>query len=237
MQVRVALVVDDPHDLHDLLSMLIGSCPEAVLNHITGVLVLRVHQNFLDRQLDEFEAIFCASVIHDILNDIVAILIYDEVQCACVKFFNDLVSCLIRAEFQHTLDDTAAIRVRSQVVDVTRDCIVDEDDMLRRDALNGLLYDVIAILVFDAVENIGLELLHESRLLVGKDVFECLERSDLQLQGKQGMTYLLNDSATIHLQGEIGNVALHLICHLFLLCLVAMLEELLYHIIAKYIRH
>ncbi len=50
-------------------------------------------------------------------------------------------------------------------------------------------------------------------------------------------TDLLNDSATIHLQGQSQNVVLHLVGKDLFLRLIAMLEELLYNIIAENVGH
>lgn len=50
-------------------------------------------------------------------------------------------------------------------------------------------------------------------------------------------TYLLDNSAGIHLCGQINNLALHLCCKHLLLNLVAVLEKFLDDIVAKYILH
>lgn len=50
-------------------------------------------------------------------------------------------------------------------------------------------------------------------------------------------TDLLDDSATIHLQGQSQDMVLHLIGKDFLLRLIAVLEELLYNIIAEDVGH
>ena len=53
----------------------------------------------------------------------------------------------------------------------------------------------------------------------------------------EGATNLLNNTASVHLDRELGDVALHLVCQLLLLRLVAMLEELLDHVVAKHVGH
>lgn len=51
------------------------------------------------------------------------------------------------------------------------------------------------------------------------------------------MNHLLNDTATVHLQGKGQDVVLHLACQDFLLPLIAMLKEFLDHVIAENIGH
>lgn len=52
--------------------------------------------------------------------------------------------------FEHPLDDAAAIRMDRQHLDLSRKAVDDERYMLWRDTLDGFLYYVIPVLVFDA---------------------------------------------------------------------------------------
>lgn len=56
----------------------------------------------------------------------------------------------------------------------------DELHMLCWYALNGLLHDVIPVLIFDTFENIGLEFCDEFGLLIRKDILKCLYKLALE---------------------------------------------------------
>jgi hypothetical protein len=57
---------------------------------------------------------------------------------------------------------------------LTSESFDDELNMLSRYTLNGLLYDVIAVLIFDTFENIDLEFRSEFGLLIRENMFESL---------------------------------------------------------------
>lgn len=58
-----------------------------------------------------------------------------------------------------------------------RERIDDELNVLCRDPFDCLLYDMVAILIFDALEHLMFEFLYQGRLLIGENVFECLSQS------------------------------------------------------------
>ena len=78
------------------------------------------------------------------------------------------------AMFEHALYDTATVRMSSQALNLSSKGIDDELDVLCRYALDSLLNDVIAVLIFDALEDLMFQFLHEGRLLIGQDMFNCL---------------------------------------------------------------
>lgn len=57
------------------------------------------------------------------------------------------------------------------------ECIEDKVNVLGFAALNGLLDNMVSVLVFDATRDIVLEFPDQSSLLVVEDVVECLFRS------------------------------------------------------------
>lgn len=79
------------------------------------------------------------------------------------------------AVFQYPLDNPAAIRMSGEDMDLTSECLDDELDMFSWDSLNGFLNNVVAILVFDAFQNICLKLIDKIRLLVCKNVLQRLK--------------------------------------------------------------
>ena len=78
------------------------------------------------------------------------------------------------AMFEHALYDTATVRMSSQALNLSSKGIDDELDVLCRYALDSLLNDVIAVLIFDALEDLILQFLHQGGLLVGQNMFNCL---------------------------------------------------------------
>ena len=67
--------------------------------------------------------------------------------------------------FEHSLDNSATVRMGGQLLDLSMERLEYEPDVHSWDSLDGLLYDMIAILVFDAFEHISFELLNDGGLL------------------------------------------------------------------------
>ena len=126
-----------------------------------------------------------------------------------------------------------------QLVNLVSEGIYDEGDVLRGDSLDRLLDDVVAVLVFDAFQNLALDFLDEERLLVDEDVLKSLDGS-VQMKSRRvkfNSSYLLHNTASIHLKGKLGDMPFHLICELLFLLLVAVFEEFLNDIVTKHVRH
>ena len=70
-----------------------------------------------------------------------------------MKFLEDGANLLRHAVLQNALDDTAAIWMRRKSVDLTAEGINNKVQALRRHAFYAFLYDMIAILVFNALEH------------------------------------------------------------------------------------
>lgn len=79
--------------------------------------------------------------------------------------------------FEHALYDTATVRMSSQTLNLSSKGVDDELDVLCRYTLDSFLNDVITVLIFDALENLMLQFLHQGRLLVGQNMFNGLYKS------------------------------------------------------------
>ena len=79
------------------------------------------------------------------------------------------------AIFQYSLENSAAIRMNGKNIDLTSEGFYDKLEVLGRDTLDGSLDNMVAILIFHALENISLEFFDELRLLIGENMFESLE--------------------------------------------------------------
>ena len=91
---------------------------------------------------------------------------------------------------------------------------------------------MVALSVASALEDVTVELLDEADLLIDEDVLESL-RTKASASTTNGFakerTHLLHDSAAVHLERELENVALEDLGHRRLLRLASLLEELLDH--------
>jgi hypothetical protein len=76
---------------------------------------------------------------------------------------------------EHALNNAAAKGVGRETVNLPDEGVGDESDVFCWDSLNGLLHNVVPVLILDALENVWLELLHKKSLLVGQDVLESLD--------------------------------------------------------------
>lgn len=113
-------------------------------------------------------------MFNDMLGDIVAELVDDKGSSTSVKLCKYGASRRLLAVLQHTLYDTAAVRVCRQRLDLASEGVDDELYVLSRYPLDGFLDHVIAILIFDAIYHVILELFDKLSLLIGEDVLESL---------------------------------------------------------------
>ena len=123
--------------------------------------------------------------------------------------------------FEHSLDHPATVRMDGEMVYLTCKSIDDELDVLWRHTLNGLLNDMVAILILNTFDHLRFEFFDYAGLLVGQDV----------LKG------LLHDSATVHLGRKVHHAVFHLICQDLLLCLISMLKQFLDDVVAEDVSH
>ncbi len=78
------------------------------------------------------------------------------------------------AVFQNPLDNSTAVRMRGKNVHLALEGFDDELNVLSRHTLNGFLHHVIAVLIFDALQDIDLQLFHQLGLLISEDVLQGL---------------------------------------------------------------
>lgn len=113
-------------------------------------------------------------MFNNMLHNIIPISILDEIINARMQLREDLSLRLLRTMLKHPLDHATSIRVGSKTMNMALESFDDERNVLRRNALDRLLDYMVAVLVFDAFENVAVELFHESCLLFGEDVFKGL---------------------------------------------------------------
>lgn len=123
--------------------------------------------------------------------------------------------------FETTLDDSTTIRMQTEMLDLVKESFVDEPDGFGSTALDGFLDDMIAILIFDALQDVVLQLTNKCGLLFHEDVLERL----------------LHNSTAVHLQAQSEDLTSHLIRKQLLVLLVAVVEKLLDDIISEHVSH
>ena len=156
---------------------------DALFDNIASELVLRVCQELGHDNDDHAVAILLLTILNDMLDDIVAELIRDEVGRACMEFTKNRFTINFFAVLEHPLDNPATIRVGCKSVHLATERVDDELDIVRRNSLNCLLNNVVTVLVSNALQHMILQLFDHRGLLVGEDMLEGL----------------LNNTATIHL--------------------------------------
>lgn len=77
-------------------------------------------------------------MLNDVLSNVVSVLVLDKCGGMRVEFLEYGCLSIFVAVLEHSLDDTAAIRVCGERMDVPVECLDDELDMLRRYAFDGL---------------------------------------------------------------------------------------------------
>ena len=107
------------------------------------------------------------------------------------------------------------------MLDLVKEGSVDEPDGLWSTTLNGLLDDVVAVLILDAFHDMVLKLTHQRGLLLNQDVLQRF----------------LHDSAAVHLQAQIQDLAAHLAREQLFVFLVAVIEELLDNVVSENVSH
>jgi hypothetical protein len=123
-------------------------------------------------------------------------------------------------------------------IDLADESVNDELDVFRGHPFHGLLDHVVAVLVLEAFHNVAFQLIDKLDLLIRENMFQSLdEESVTNSRLVFNITGLLNNPAAIHLHGKIDNMAFHSVREDLLLILVAMLKELLNHIVPKDILH
>lgn len=105
---------------------------------------------------------------------IVAILILDQGVQTHVELLQDGGLCRFVAMLKHTLNDTTAIRVSCQALDLAFECLEDELDVVSGHSFDGFLHHVVAVLILHAFQDIPIDFFDQSGLLFRENMFESL---------------------------------------------------------------
>ena len=113
-------------------------------------------------------------MLNDMLCDIVAILINNQIRRATVQLLQKVTPRGLLTMFKHPLDYSAAVWMSCQTMHLSRESIDDELDMFGWNSFDCFLHNMITILILDTLENLMLQLFDQRSLLVYQDVFESL---------------------------------------------------------------
>lgn len=91
-----------------------------------------------------------------------------------MKFIQDVCLRGLMAILQHALDDPTAIGMCCKLMDLVCKGVDDERDMLGWDPLDSFLDYVVAVLVFDTLQDLIFKLFDKIGLLVNKDKLKRL---------------------------------------------------------------
>ena len=154
LQIAVPLLIHRRQDADDSLLLLKASEFDACLHHITGEFMLRIIDDIRRHQRDDPSPVFLTPVLNDVLSDIVAVLVTDEVLRAAVELLQNGRSSRLDAVLQHALYDSTAVGMFRKLMHLACKCIDNELDVLGRNPFNGLLHHMVAILILDAFHDL-----------------------------------------------------------------------------------
>lgn len=109
------------------------------------------------------------------LADVVSIPIREKWCVMALELIQNDSLDLVTAVFHNSLEDTAAVYMAGKFIDISPKSFEDEADISVGNKLNGLLHDVVAMLVLRDFQDVPFQLPHEFVLLVHQDVFEGLD--------------------------------------------------------------
>lgn len=162
---------------HELSLLLVGAKCKALFNDVASEFVSRESNHVLFYDADHFLPIFWQAVLDEGLSNVVAVLVRDERTAGLMEFMDNPrveVRRLPRL-LQDPLDDTAAVGMVRECTNLTAERFEDESDMLVWHTFDGLLDDMIPVLILDKPHDVWFELIGKTNLLIDENMFERLK--------------------------------------------------------------
>lgn len=151
----VPLGVPGYEQMHDGPTLFLRPIGEALFNHIACELLAR-KRNEIRFDDDKYSVpILCVTLLDDVLDDIVSILIGHEGGRMRVKFLQNIRFGRLFAELQQPLNHAAPIWMHRELWYLTSEGIDDETDVLEWDQFDNLLDDVVAMLIPDTSQHMA----------------------------------------------------------------------------------
>lgn len=139
--------------------------------------MLRECKEIRQSEFNDCVAVLRLAVLNDMLSHVVSVLVREERSHDLVKLAHKDLLILPRSIFEHSLDDSASEGMLGILLNRLHQCRHDEIEMPSRNQLDGFLYNVIAILIFNDLDDLGLKLSGERSLLLIKDMLKSLKHS------------------------------------------------------------
>jgi len=134
---------------------------ETLLYDIAGELVLAVAFETFEHKFKNSLPIGQESVFDNMLCHVVAERVTNQGGHAVVQLGEDCLSCHILAVLKASLNDSASICMDTQMLNLASKGLEDERNVLSVATLDGLLDDVVSVLVLDASQHIFLQFANE----------------------------------------------------------------------------
>eukprot|EP00906_Rhabdomonas_costata_P008951 RCo012690 len=223
LQGRGAVGISAEEVGEDLLAIRGVAVLEDLLHDVAGELVLRQLKAVRAEPLNDGSLVGGLAVDQHVLHHVVSVLVPHQ----GVDILQDLIQnggdhlVVVLAVLQDALDDAAPVCVHGEVLDVPREAVDDERDVLWGDPLDALLDHVVAVLVQHTPQNVAVQLTGDHVLVLLVD--------DLQR--------LLDHPAAVGLQGQRQHVTLQHSGQELAVAGQPVLEKLLDHVVAEDISH
>ena len=150
---------------------------DALLDNVGREFMFRIVDKLIGHQRDKPIAIFWRALFDDMLCNVVAELVRDEVARVGIKVPHQLLLFFRCAAFQHSLDHATAVDMRRKLVgELATEGVHNVGHDLPREHFDHLLDDVVPMNILGDFGDSRLQLLYHLGLLFNQDMFQSLSR-------------------------------------------------------------
>jgi hypothetical protein len=96
---------------------------------------------------------------------------------AVMQFSKDGLSCHLFAVLEASLNDSASIRMYTQMLNLTSESLENKRNVVSVATLDGLLDDMVSVLVLDTSQDVLFQFANQRCLLIIENMLESLIRS------------------------------------------------------------
>ena len=124
--------------------------------------------------IDYLGALTLVSMLQQVLDDVVPVLICGQLEGVWDDFFHQWFQLLVAQMFQHPLQDPAAVLMHRKRKAPASEGIEHESEFFFLQVLDAFLDDVVSVLVFDQSQNVSSDFFNEEFLQFLAAAFQCL---------------------------------------------------------------
>ena len=177
------IIVAHDHSNNIVLPSFFGVC-ETLLHNVARELVLAVAFETFEHKLKNSLSVRQEAVLDNMLCHVVAERVTNQGGHAVVQLSENCLSCHFLAVFEASLNDSASICMDTQMLNLASERLEDERYVFGVATLDGLLDDVVPVLILDASQNIFFQFANERGLLIVEYMFKSLTRSVSGARGR-----------------------------------------------------